>query len=376
MAHAPPPLDAEESARSLRLIERFRVEGGSSGFVPFDRFMELALYADGVGFYQRPRSPLGKEGDFYTATHVDPIFAASIAERFKTVRGALGAPGPFRIVELGPGDGTLAAGIVGALADSPVGVEYLLVERSSPRARQAEERVRSTGTSIPVRSVESVGALGPFVGVVVANEFLDAQPARRLRWDGKSWKELGIRVRDGLVVTDEEEMTRSVPGGPLPIPDHPDVVMELSPLAEGTVREIADHLSGGLAMLIDYGLEQTELLRGHSRGTLAAVRHHRFVSDPLENPGTTDLSTFVNFTRLRAAAAASGLVEVAFRSQAEALGAWGFPALLDAAVRSAGSSEAKVRLRLAAKNLLFGFDRFRVLELAAPASAERLLAPT
>jgi len=84
----------------------------------------------------------------------------------------------------------------------------------------------------------------------------------------------------------------------------------------------------------------------------------------------------VNFTRVRAAARAAGLVEVAFRRQAEALGEWGFPALLDSALRAAPNAEARVRRQLAAKNLLFGFDRFQVLELAPPASAERLASTT
>src|SRR5208283_6157400 len=102
----------------------------------------------------------------------------------------------------------------------------------------------------------------------------------------------------------------------------------------------------------------------HRSGTLTAVRRHRFVDDPFAEPGTSDLSVFVNFTRVRAAAARAGLREVAFRRQAEALGEWGFPRLLEEAIRAAPSTEAEVRTRLAAKNLLFGFERFCALELA------------
>jgi SAM-dependent MidA family methyltransferase len=111
-------------------------------------------------------------------------------------------------------------------------------------------------------------------------------------------------------------------------------------------------------------MEESELLVAHPFGTLAAVRRHENVDDPFEEPGACDLSVFVNFTRIRAAAATAGFRELAFRSQAEALGAWGYPALLEEAVRSAPSAEAEVRLRLASKNLLFGFERFCALELA------------
>jgi SAM-dependent MidA family methyltransferase len=374
MPDPPLPLDAEESARSLLVIDRLRTAAGPTGFLPFDRFMEVVLYAEGVGFYRRPRSPLGREGEFYTAAHVSPLFAGAVAERIRAVRRAVGGPRSFHVVELGPGDGTLAEGVVSALQGENPGIEYVLVERASERLREADARLRAVRGNIPVRRSESLGALGPISGVVLANEFLDAQPARRLHWHDGAWHEVGIRLTDRGVGWAEESMTRAIPGETLPAPETPDVVMEVTPAAEAFVRELGDHLAEGEAIVLDYGSEQSEMLRGHPTGTLAAVRGHRFVSDPLESPGTADLSTFVNFTRIRAAAHASGLTEVAFRSQAEALGAWGFPALLEAALVSAGSAEAKVRLQLAAKNLLFGFDRFRALELAPPESARRLAA--
>lgn len=372
MARAPPPLDAESASRSLRVIDRLRAAGGPDGFLPFDEFMEIALYDEADGFYERRRSPLGPGGEFYTAAHVHPIFGWTIAERIRAVRAALGNPSPFQIVELGAGDGTLAADVAHALAKEPSGLEYVLVERSSTRGREAEAKLRENSGKIPVRVSESVGSRGPFVGVVIANEFLDAQPSRRLRWNGTGWRELGVRVHDGAVEPAEGGVVRAIPGPSLPIPERPDVVFEFSPLAEGTIREVADHLSEGAAIFLDYGLEESELLLGHPGGTLAAVRDHRFLENPLDSPGTADLSTFVNFRRIRHAAMTGGLREVSFRSQAEALGAWGFPVVLESAVRAAGSPELEVRARLAAKNLLFGFDRFRVLELAPPGTAPKL----
>ncbi|MGC2206169.1 MAG: SAM-dependent methyltransferase [Thermoplasmata archaeon] len=369
MAHALPPPDASERERSARVVDALRAAADPSGFLPFDRFMEIALYADDIGFYHRTRPPLGPSGDFYTAAHVHPLFGQTLAARLREIRRAVGGSHPFRIVELGPGDGTLAASVVTELRDEAPGLEYVLVERSPARAREAQERVRRAAPGIPVRVAESVGALGPLAGAVIANEFLDAQPARRLRWDGTSWHELGVRVEGAGMAAAEVPLARAVPGTPLPVPSEAGGVFEVSPAAEGFVREVGDHLVAGAAIVLDYGCEESELLRGHPRGTLAAVRGHRFVADPLDAPGTADLSTFVNFTRIRGVARASGLEEIAFRSQAEALGAWGFPSRLDAAIRTAGSAEAEVRLRLAAKNLLFGFDRFRVLELAPPKTA-------
>jgi SAM-dependent MidA family methyltransferase len=374
MAGAPPPLDAEESRRSAVVVERLRAAAGADGFLPFDRFMEIALYSEDVGFYDRGRSPLGPTGDFYTASHVHPLFAETLADRIRAVRAAVTEPDAFRVVELGPGDGALAEALTASFARDGGTWEYVLVERATARARDAEERTAGGARTVRVRRSESLAAMGPITGAVVANEFLDAQPARRLRWHDGVWHELGVRVADGRVRPAEAPVSRTVPGAPLPPTPESGLVVEFSPAAEATVREIADHVADGAALLIDYGFDESELLRSHPEGTLAAVRRHRFVADPFDVPGTADLSTFVNFSRIRAAATAGGLSEVAYRSQAQALGAWGFEGRYRAALAGAESAETKVRMQLAAKNLLFGFDRFRVLEVA-PARTAAALAP-
>ena len=352
-----------------------------TGFVPFDRFMDLSLYAPEVGYYSRPRSPLGTAGDFYTAPAVHPVFGRTLADRVRAVRTRLAADRPFRLVEVGPGDGTLGAVLVETLGEAgPVADEWevVLVERSSERAAVAFDRVRVAAErlGIPTRLIGSVGELGPFEGVVVANELLDAQPARRLEWTGTEWRELGVRVLGDRVEAAGSVEVRPVPSPPLPVPEEPGTVMEVSPAAQSFVREVADHLVRGELIVLDYGMEEDELVRGHPGGTLAAVRAHRTGLDPLACPGSVDLSTFVNFTRFRDAARRAGLEVVSDRSQAEALEAWGLRGRLDEAVRAAGSDEAELRLRLAVKNLLFGFARFRVLELAPPESSAVLRSPS
>ncbi|HXY12490.1 MAG TPA: SAM-dependent methyltransferase [Thermoplasmata archaeon] len=358
-------------------LEALRSVADADGFVPFDHFMEVALYAPGVGFYARDDSPFGREGDYYTAAHASPLFGRTIAERVRTVLAVLPTDRPRRVIEVGPGDGTLAEGVLRGLAAGPTSfgpVEYVLVERSGPLSVRSFERVASVGQAvgIPVRAARGIGADGPFYGVVLANELLDAQPARRLLWDGTRWLETGVRLtREGFAPA-TTPLERPVPGTKLPESPPLGTILEFSPMAEAFVREVADHLVAGLCILLDYGMDETELLSAHPGGTLAAVRRHRYVDDPFADPGSSDLSVFVNFTRVRAVASASGLREVAFRSQAEALGAWGFPHLFEEALRSAPNAEAEVRTRLAGKSLLFGFERFYALELAPP---ERSRAP-
>ncbi len=371
MAHASPPPDGAADARSRAVVERLRAATDPAGFVPFDRFMEISLYAEEVGYYHRPESPLGTGGDFYTAAHVDPVFAGAIGERVRRVRAELGADTTFELVELGPGDGTLAAELVRAFANDVSPPEYVLIDRSGGRAREARARAEAAAPDYPVRTAGAVADLGPFSGVVIANELLDAQPARRLRWNGTEWRELGVRLAGDRVEEAEGAVAGPVPGAPLPVGAAPGTVVEVSGAAEGIVREIADHLTAGAAILIDFGSEEAALLRAHPGGTAAGVREHRFLPDVYASPGAADVSVFVNFDRIRSAARTAGLRELAYRPLAEALVDWGLPALRESALAAARSSEERVRRQLAIKNLLFGFETFRALELAPPAAATR-----
>ena len=362
------------------LSAALRQRADADGFVPFDRFMDVALYASGVGYYARDRSPFGPAGDFYTAPRVSPLYATTLAARTAEVLDALGRPAPCSIVDLGSGDGTLLAGVVRALGErgAAEGIEAVAIDWSPARRAASLEvlgPIARTANAV-ARGAGALAEAGPVRGVVLVHELLDAQPALRLRWDGSAWQELGYRWRDEGLVPAERPLETAVPGPALPElgPQEADRVLEVSPAAEALVRELADHLETGLGIVVDFGAEEHELLAAHARGTVAAVQGHRSLRSPATAPGASDLSTFVNFTRIRSVATAAGLAEISYRTQAEALGAWRFPQELARALDGCRSPEDEVRLRLAAKNLLFGFGTFRVLELAPPSSAERLRA--
>jgi SAM-dependent MidA family methyltransferase len=353
----------EEAGRLGRVAEAIRRRADSAGFVPFDQFQAVALYAPGVGYYESPQLRLGSAGDFYTAAHVTPLFGATLAGRIVAEHERLGRPRRFRVVEVGPGDGTLAREIVQGLASGlsrSTEWEYVLVERSAPLRSLAEERLASSTQAGRVRVASALSADGPFVGVVLADEFLDAQPTRRLRFSDGRWQELGVRW-DGARFTGAQAALRPIIGAPLPETAPEGAILELSPAAEGFVRELSDHLVEGAAIVLDYGDEEPQLLRRPPPGTLQAIRGHRALEDAYDQPGSADLSTFVNFTRIRAVGRAVGLGEEYYGPQSEALGNWGFEARFKEALATVGSGEAEVRLRLSVKNLLFGFDRFRAL---------------
>jgi SAM-dependent MidA family methyltransferase len=340
------------------------IDAAGGGVLRFDRFVEIALYSPG-GFYDSDATALGTGGSFYTAAHVTPLFGAALARRLEQERARARDGAEFRVVEMGPGDGTLALDVARALPAGGEPWRWTFVERSAKLRDALRARVVEPSTKGPVAFdfAESLGERGPFVGVVLANEFLDALPFRRVVRRGSDWVELGVRWTGERFHWAEGSSPAFVPGEPLPPADE-GTRYELLERAEGFAREVADHLAEGVAIVLDYGTDTDELLRGHPGGTLASVRGHRPV-DPLEAPGASDLSAFVDFARFRSAAARAGLVERSFRRQSEALGEWGFGELLEEADHRTDGPEARVKLRLATKNLLFGFDTFRVLELGS-----------
>lgn len=363
------PISAEERARERALLARLAAIGGSDGTVRFDRFIEEALYGPAPGRYEAPESPIGRSGEFYTAPSVSPLFARALGRWILSERDRIGRPKHFAIVELGPGDGTLAEGLLTTVCDAigrPASIAYRLIDRSERLRMRAFERVRALAetSGVELSAAPTIAELGPFAGVVVANEVLDALPFRRFvrRVDG--WHELLLRV--GATGLAESESSTVGPG---PDGASEGARIERSPAAEALLREVADHLTAGGAIFLDYGSEEPRLLAEHPEGTLAAYRRHRRMPDPLAHPGLFDLSAFVNFSRIRDAAAHAGLTERSYRSQAEALVAWGLESDTRAAVASARTPEDGVRVQLAVKNLLFGFAAFQALELEAKGGA-------
>jgi NADH dehydrogenase [ubiquinone] 1 alpha subcomplex assembly factor 7 len=168
------------------------------GPIPFDRFMTLALYGPG-GYYERP--PVGADGDFVTSPHVHPVFAELVARAVVDLHGRLGAPAPFRLWEVGAGDGTLARALLERLGSVPT--SYVAVERS-PGARAALSGI--DGLTVTER-------LGDEPHLVLANELLDNLPFRRLRGTDQGTKEVAVALDgDAFVEVSVEPTGRGPPG--------------------------------------------------------------------------------------------------------------------------------------------------------------------
>lgn len=359
-------------APDATLLARLGKRAEADGFVPFDRFVDVVLYDPDAGYYARPRTLLGPHGDFYTAVHVHPMFAQCVAARAVAAAREVPPGRPLRWVELGPGDGRLSEQVVPELraALGSALVEAVLADRSPTLRTAAVDRLRQAPGvgALPVRAVGSIAELGPFEGIVFANELFDAQPVRRFRRSKGGWQELGARRESDRLVPAERPVNDPETLPRLPSAAADGTVFELPQRAQALVREVADHLVRGTFLALDFGAEESELLAGAPSGTLATARRHRPGTDPFLAPGEEDLSTWVNFDRLRNAASSAGLREIAFRPQSEALVAWGLERVFRSALASASGAEAEVKTRLALKSLLYNFGTFRAIEWAAGSS--------
>jgi SAM-dependent MidA family methyltransferase len=317
-----------------------RAEIEANGRVSFARFMELALYAPGTGYYERPAGLIGRRGDFYTSVSVGPMFGERLAVRFGTWLETLGA-GRVRLVEAGAHDGRLAGDILTHFQVRFPGLrerlEYVLLEPSARRqAWQAANLERWGGALTWVRAVEDLGT-GAVTGLIFGNEFLDALPVHRVGWDAAAgrWFEWGVTWEEGRFAwsrggTAAEPATLSPalhaalaaeygelldPGVEAVLPDGYSV--ELHPAAVTWWSRAATALGRGWLVGIDYGFTGGEEVRPERRhGTLRAYVGHRQVEAVLDQPGAQDLTAHVPFRALEAAGETAGLRTSGLFSQA------------------------------------------------------------
>ncbi len=301
----------------------------AGGWLPFDTFMALALYAPGLGYYaagQRQFGQLPASGsDFVTAPELSPVFGATLARQVAQVLDA-GVPG--QLFEFGAGSGALAVQLLQALGDRVQ--RYAIVDVSGAlRARQAERLARFGSR------VEWLDALPARLdGVVLGNEVLDAMPVQLLHWDGHQWLERGVAA-DGEAFSWADRPTGLRPPlQQLPV-FAPGTVTEVHPQAQAFVRTLADRLQHGAAFFIDYGFPEAEYYHPQrTGGTLACHRGHRVEFDadaPLREVGSKDITAHVDFTGIALAGQDAGLDVLGYTTQARFLLNCGIAELLQGA---------------------------------------------
>ena len=291
------------------MVQVIAAEGGWMGF---DRFMELALYAPGMGYYANALPKFGtmpqSGSDFVTAPELSPLFGQVLAEH---VAEALDATGTEEVWEFGAGSGALAEQLLQALG--PRVKRYTIVDLSgSLRERQ---RVRLAAFGDRVHWADRVPA--QFRGVVVGNEVLDAMPVKLLARVGGRWYERGVAVHEGQFAW-ADIPTELRP--PLDVDGPHDYLTEIHPQGEGFIRMLADQLERGAAFLIDYGFGESEYYHPQRHmGTVMCHRGHLADGNPLADVGLKDITAHVNFTAMALAAQEAGLEVLGYTTQAHFL---------------------------------------------------------
>ena len=288
-----------------------------TGFMPFARFMELALYAPGMGYYAAGAAKLGAHGDYVTAPELSPLFGQAIAAQAMQVIEA----GHASILELGAGTGRMAYDLLGALAKRGLSIERYSILEVSAELRDRQRRTLEQLDPRDFARIEWLDALPQrFSGTVIGNEVLDAVPVHLLRTAGGNTLELGVGFDAGAFVW----RTRALAGELAEIAAALDLpgsyTTEVHLAARALMRTLAERLEAGVALFIDYGFPQREYYHPDRRqGTLMCHYRHRAHDDPLVLVGLQDITAHVDFTALAAAARSGGLDLLGYTSQAQFL---------------------------------------------------------
>jgi SAM-dependent MidA family methyltransferase len=337
------------------LVEKAIARAG--GWLPFDRFMALALYAPGLGYYANDSRKFGilpsSGSDFATAPEMSPLFGQALAAQ---VADALRATGTHDVWEFGAGSGALALQLLESLGEAVR--SYTIVDLSGSLRRRQQETLARFGAR--VRWVSELPER--FSGVVVGNEVLDAMPVKLLVRKGGDWHERGVglpfdSLRTGSAQPEREITVRPEPVEGLAWIDRPtdlrppveiagehDYLTEIHPQAEAFIRTLADRLERGAAFFVDYGFGEAEYYHPQRHmGTLMCHRGHLADTDPLSDVGGKDITAHVNFTGLALAAQDAGLPTLGYTSQARFLMNCGLVALL---------AEAPLAARVAGQRLI------------------------
>jgi len=354
-----PSADAREHSAHLReVIQEHIIAAGGS--LPFWKFMELALYAPGLGYYSAGAHKFGKAGDFITAPERSPLFAACVATAVAPALRQAGKGAVF--LELGGGSGAFAEECLLALqAQDMLPARYAILEPSADlRQRQRERLQARLSPELLVRVEWLDGPLAePWNGVLFANEVIDALPASRfalragtvleehVALDGEGRFARTDKPADALLAAAVDHLQRRLPA-PLPDGYRSEVLVQLP----YWMQAVAGGLRDGALLFIDYGHARDEYYQPErDDGTLRAFRRHHVDNDVFAWPGLQDITASVDFTAVAEACVGAGFEFSGYCSQASFLLGNGLQTHLQAAEAQAADDIARHNLRQQVKHL-------------------------
>ncbi|MDD5295775.1 MAG: SAM-dependent methyltransferase [Rhodocyclaceae bacterium] len=340
---------AHSEALCALLGDEIRTQGG---WISFARFMELALYAPGLGYYSGGAQKFGSAGDFVTAPEISPLFGRTLAVQVAQVMAA-SAPD---ILEPGAGTGALAADLLLALeAMGSLPERYRILELSGElRARQ-----RATLEARAPHLLPRVSWLDrlpeAFSGVVVANEVLDAMPVHLVHWVDGGIFERGVALdADAAFTWQDHPATGALLAAAQSVPVAAPYLSEIALAAPAWIREWAQILQSGALILVDYGFPQREFYHPQrNQGTLMCHYRHHAHGEPFHRPGLTDITAHVDFTAVVEAGVNAGLELLGYAGQGQFLLNCGLTQVLEHHTPAEGTAGADyLRLASGAQKLI------------------------
>ena len=336
LLHDLPEPEPAAFSHSRRLIEHIREEIiNHGGHIPFERYMEMALYAPGLGYYSAGSGKFGGQGDFITAPEVSPLFSYCLARQCEQI---INRHEDSIILELGAGTGVMASDLIAALQRRDcLPSEYWILEISAD-LRERQQQLLKTRQPAYINRIKWLDRLPDkaFTGVILANEVLDALPVHRIKLSEGTIYEMHVEQSEGRfkwsAVPAGEELGQQV-----------DLIFNTlkQPLGEGYETEVNSRLPAfiaslsyildtGMMLFIDYGYPRSEYYHPQrSDGTLLCHYRHRAHNDPFLFPGLQDITASVDFTAVAEAADQAGLDVRGFTNQASFLIACGLEELVN-----------------------------------------------
>ena len=314
-----PGAEAQQSSRALS--RRIAAEiAAAGGWLPFVRYMDLALHCPGLGYYGGGARKFGGHdagGDFVTAPELTPLFGQTLA----TQVGEIMAASRPMVLEVGAGSGRLAADLLPALADQgQLPDRYLILELSGElRARQHQTLAQAVPNLLErVAWVDDLPER--FSGCVLANELLDAMPVHAVAWRAGGLMERGVELHGDRFVWAERPASTALCAAAAALPVTAPFESEIGLVAASWVAEWGRRLEAGALLLIDYGLPRHEYYHpDRDRGTLRCHYRHRSHDNPFWWPGLSDITAHVDFTAVAEAGHGAGLDVLGYTSQANFL---------------------------------------------------------
>lgn len=273
------------------------------GWIPFSRYMELALYQPSLGYYTSALEKFGRSGDFITAPEISPFFGQTIVNTILPVLDGLRKQGQqTRIIEIGAGTGQLAKTILLDLHCRGFDLDEYHIIDVSPNLIERQQALlldACQNHGVQTRCLWHSEVLPSFHGVILGNEVLDAIPCERIVYQNHAWHYAGVGLGTG-----PDQFLISVPGKRLEVQPLIDCASdgyttEIHPQAEASFRQLINRLEQGLLLMIDYGFHQHEYYHPQrNTGTLMAHYRHQALTNVLALPGISDITCHINFSNL------------------------------------------------------------------------------